>query len=122
MGADIIGDHPSPLLRLARQIAMTHHEKWDGTGYPKGLKQEKIPVSGRIVAIADVFDALTTQRPYKEAWPLEKAVDLLKKEAGRHFDPDLVPVFLNAIDEVRTIKERFSEDTLDKDFPGSVPL
>ena len=107
MGARIIGDQDSPLLNLAASIAYTHHEKWNGTGYPRGLKGEAIPLEGRIVAIADVFDALTTVRPYKPAWPVEKAIAMIRDEAGTHFDPDLVPLFLDELSEVLEVRERW---------------
>ena len=109
IGAQIIGDHDASLLQMARRIALSHHEKWDGTGYPKGLAGEDIPVEGRIVAIADVFDALTSQRPYKEAWPVQKAVDLIRSERGKHFDPQLVDCFLDNLDAIVAIKERWAE-------------
>ncbi|WP_028877912.1 response regulator [Terasakiella pusilla] len=109
-GARIIGEHKSPLLKLASQIALTHHEKWDGSGYPKGLKGEEIPLAGRIVAIADVFDALTTQRPYKEAWPVEKAIALIEENAGSHFDPALVNLFLHCLPEILDVRERWKEE------------
>ena len=80
-------------MQMSRKIAVNHHEKWDGSGYPRGIAGEEIPLEARIVAIADVFDALTSERPYKKAWSVEKAVGLLKEEAGHHFDPDLVPIF-----------------------------
>jgi putative two-component system response regulator len=110
IGADIIGDPgDSELLKMARIVALTHHEKWDGSGYPNGLAGEDIPRVGRIVAVADVFDALTSVRPYKAAWPVEKAVDLLKAEVGQHFDPDLVPLFINALPDVLVIHKRYAE-------------
>ncbi|MBF0179894.1 MAG: response regulator [Magnetococcales bacterium] len=109
IGAGIIGEHASPLLEKARLVALTHHEKWDGTGYPRGLVGENIPVEARIVAIADVFDALTTRRPYKEAWPVEKAVALLRENAGFHFDPGLVPVFLNILPRILEVREQWKE-------------
>ena len=109
IGAEIIGEHPSSLLRMARQIALTHHEKWDGSGYPYGLKGEDIPIEGRIVAVADVFDALTTERPYKKAWTVEAAVDVLHKDAGRHFDPDIVALFDEVMPRILEIKERWAE-------------
>ncbi len=109
IGADIIGEHPSGLLQMARSIALTHHEKWDGTGYPNGLKGEDIPLTGRIVAIADVFDALTSVRPYKAAWSVEEALELLRRESGKHFDPQLVELFLGCMPEILTIKERWAE-------------
>lgn len=82
IGADIIGEHPHGMLKLARNIALSHHEKWDGSGYPNGLAGEQIPLEGRICAIADVFDALTSERPYKAAWPLQDAIDFLKKNSA----------------------------------------
>lgn len=109
IGAQIIGDHDASLLQMARRIALSHHEKWDGTGYPKGLAGEDIPIEGRIVAIADVFDALTSQRPYKEAWPVQRAVELIRSERGKHFDPQLVDCFLDSLDAIVEIKERWAE-------------
>src|SRR3989338_828194 len=90
IGAQIIGDHHAEVLKMAKQIALAHHEKWDGQGYPRGLSGEGIPIVGRIVAISDVFDALTCIRPYKRAWSIESALELIAEEAGRHFDPGLV--------------------------------
>ncbi|WP_462271036.1 HD domain-containing phosphohydrolase [Desulfobacter sp.] len=113
MGHQIIGHHGSPLLQLASEIALSHHEKWNGKGYPQGLKEKEIPLSGRITAIADVFDALTTKRPYKEAWPVEKALNLIKEEAGEHFDPNLPPLFLDAIDEVLAVRDQWREPETD---------
>jgi len=109
IGAEIIGEHESGLLQMARSIALTHHEKWDGSGYPNGLKGEEIPLIGRIVAIADVFDALTSVRPYKAAWPVEEALDLLRRERGKHFDAQLVTLFLDCIPQVLAIKARWAE-------------
>ncbi len=93
IGAEILAGSRSPLLRLAERIALTHHERWDGGGYPSGLGGEEIPIAGRIVAVADVFDALTHERPYKQAWPVEKAVDEILSQAGRQFDPCVVDAF-----------------------------
>jgi putative two-component system response regulator len=109
IGAEIIGEHDSGLLKTARIIALTHHEKWDGSGYPNGLKGEEIPLAGRIVAIADVFDALTSVRPYKPAWPVEEAISLLRRESGRHFDPELVELFIGQMPAILGIKERWAE-------------
>jgi len=100
IGAKIIGEHDTPLLDMARTVALTHHEKWDGTGYPRGIKGENIPLVGRIVAVADVFDALVCKRPYKKAWPFEKAVAFIKEESGKHFDPGIVDVFVAHVDEI----------------------
>lgn len=109
IGADIIGEHDSGLLQMARSIALTHHEKWDGSGYPNGLKGEEIPLTGRIVAIADVFDALTSVRPYKPAWSVEDTLELLRRESGKHFDPQLVELFLTLMPEILQIKQRWAE-------------
>ena len=97
IGGTILGDSKFALLQMAREIALSHHERWDGTGYPQGLKGAAIPLSGRIVAIADVFDALTHDRPYKKAWTLEEAAAEITMLSGRQFDPDLVEVFLAII-------------------------
>ncbi|MFV0886961.1 HD domain-containing phosphohydrolase [Metapseudomonas otitidis] len=109
IGAKIIGEHPSGLLRMAQRIALTHHEKWDGSGYPNGLAGEGIPIEGRIVAIADVFDALTSERPYKQAWPVEEAVAFLRDQSGQHFDPDLVELFIQQLPAVLEVKARWAE-------------
>ncbi len=108
-GANIIGKHESELLKMARVVALTHHEKWNGQGYPKGLAGEGIPLVGRIVAIADVFDALTTERPYKKAWSVDRAVEIIKEESGQHFDPALFQVFLQSLPEILKIKEQYAE-------------
>jgi putative two-component system response regulator len=109
IGAGIIGRHNNEMLEMARVIALTHHEKWDGSGYPRGLKGETIPLVGRIVAIADAFDALTNVRPYKHAWPEEEAIAYLQRESGRHFDPKLVPKFVEIMPQIRTIMDQYSE-------------
>ncbi|BDA77193.1 two-component system response regulator [Leptospira kobayashii] len=110
IGAEIIGDHKSSILKLARTIALTHHEKFDGTGYPYGLKGEKIPIEGRIIAVADVFDALTTVRPYKKAWDIPDAIDFLRKESGTHFDPQLTELFIKAMPEILEIRNKWPEE------------
>ena len=107
IGGKIIGEHGSELLTMARNVALYHHEKWDGTGYPHGMKGEDIPIEARIAAICDVFDALTSPRPYKEAWPLEKAVALFQDQAGKHFDPMLVDVFLGILPDIVALREKF---------------
>jgi putative two-component system response regulator len=109
IGAEIIGDHQSELMCLSRVIAESHHEKWNGTGYPKGLKGEEIPLAGRIVALADVFDALTSERPYKKAWSIEDALAFIKKESGSHFDPDLAAVFENVLPEMLKIMSMYRD-------------
>jgi putative two-component system response regulator len=109
IGGEIIGEHGGGMLALARNIALTHHEKWDGSGYPEGLAGERIPLEGRIVAIADVFDALTSKRPYKAAWSEEEALDYLRKQKGQHFDPALVDLFIEQMPAIRKIRERWAE-------------
>lgn len=109
IGADIIGNDDSEILQLAKTVALTHHEKWDGTGYPNGLSGEAIPSVGRIVAIADVFDALTSERPYKEAWSVAEALAFMKSEAGTHFDPHLMEIFLSISDKIVQIQQRYAE-------------
>ncbi len=109
IGAEIIGEHPSGMLALARSIALTHHEKWDGSGYPNGLAGEAIPLEGRIVAIAAVFDALTSVRPYKPAWTVAAAVDLLEQQRGRHFEGRLVDLFLQQMPAILDIRARWAE-------------
>jgi putative two-component system response regulator len=109
IGAEIIGQHDSGMLGLARNIALSHHEKWDGSGYPHGLAGEQIPLEGRICAVADVFDALTSVRPYKKAWTEEEAIDFLVKQKGRHFDPALVDLFITQMPAIRAIRQRWAE-------------
>ena len=109
IGAEIIGEHEGGMLALARQIALTHHEKYDGTGYPNKLRGDQIPLVGRIVAIADVFDALTSKRPYKKAWSEDEALTFLREQRGRHFDPALVDLFLGQMEAVRAVQERWAE-------------
>jgi cyclic di-GMP phosphodiesterase len=108
-GARIIGEHDSELLQLAAVIALSHHEKWDGSGYPQGLRGDAIPLAGRICAIADVFDALTTERPYKKAWPVVEAVNLIEENKNKHFDPALVEAFMDNMANILTIKETYAE-------------
>lgn len=103
IGHGILEGSRSELLRLAATIAWTHHERWDGGGYPRGLSDSDIPLEGRIAAVADVFDALTTDRIYRPAFPLGKAIEMMRAERGAHFDPDLLDLFLASMDEVVTI-------------------
>jgi len=113
MGHAILDGSSSRLLQSAAEIALSHHEKWDGGGYPQGLKGADIPLSGRIVAVADVFDALTSVRPYKPAWPLDKAKAFIEDNAGSHFDPDCVRIFLDAWTEVLAIYTQFKDEQTD---------
>jgi putative two-component system response regulator len=109
IGGDIIGKHQSGMLAMAYDVAVTHHEKWDGSGYPNGLQGEEIPLVGRIVAIADVFDALTSARPYKEAWPVEKAVEHMESQRDKHFEGRLVDLFFQQMPALLEVKERWAE-------------
>lgn len=109
IGFEILRNSSSPVLQMAAEIALTHHEKYDGTGYPKGINGVNIPLSGRIVAVADVFDALTSDRPYKTAWSLERARDHLIAGKGLHFDPTCVDLFLSQWDEILEIHETYQD-------------
>lgn len=109
IGADILSGDDSDVLVMARDIALTHHEKWDGSGYPNSLKGDDIPMVGRVTAIADVFDALTSERPYKKAWPVEKALDLIKGEKDRHFDPAVVDKFFEILPDINDVMEKYAE-------------
>jgi len=109
IGYDILKNSKSLVLKNAGIIALTHHEKWNGNGYPSGLKGDEIHLFGRIVAVADVFDALSMSRPYKAAWPIKKAVQLINDESGKHFDPSVVTAFNQVLDELLRIKERFKD-------------
>lgn len=105
----ILGEQSSELLRMAKVIALSHHEKWDGSGYPNGLSGEDIPLVGRIAAVADVFDALCSRRPYKEPWPLDEVTDLLKQQRGKQFDPRLVDLLLENIDACMAIRNEYPD-------------
>lgn len=109
IGADILGEDDTEIIREARICALTHHEKWDGTGYPNGLKGKNIHIYGRIAAIVDVFDALTSKRPYKEAWEVSAALDYMKSQKGKHFDPDILDTFLKIFPEILEIKSSLSD-------------
>ncbi len=100
IGVRILGEPHSELIAMAREVARCHHERWDGHGYPLGLRGEEIPLSGRIVGLADVFDALVSRRCYKDPFPLDMAVDIVRSEEANHFDPDVVRAFMGCLDEV----------------------
>ncbi len=117
-GYEILRHGETRLLQVAAEIAYMHHEKWDGSGYPRGLRGEEISVYARIVAVADVFDALTSARPYKKAWPVEEAVELLQREKGRHFDSACVDALLDHLDEALEIKAKFQDDDTTKEPEG----
>ncbi|MBM4019952.1 MAG: HD domain-containing protein [Planctomycetes bacterium] len=103
MGADILGDPTNDLLAAAREIALAHHERWNGQGYPFGLAGERVPLSGRIVGLADVFDALISKRVYKDAYPLGRVLEIIRSERGGHFDPRVADAFLASMDAVRQV-------------------
>ena len=109
MGYRILSGSGADLLELAATIAWTHHEKYDGNGYPRGLKGEHIPLEGRIAAIADAFDALTSKRVYKPAYPVDHAVEIMRDRRAQDFDPDLLDIFFGAMDEVLTIRKRYPD-------------
>lgn len=109
IGAEIIGEHQGGLLGLAREVALHHHERWDGAGYPNRVQGADIPISARIVAIADVFDALTSRRPYKEAWAADRALGFIEGEAGKHFDPALTPLLRPLLADLLEVKHRWSD-------------
>ncbi len=108
-GAKLFKANVSNLDALCHEIAYTHHERWDGTGYPRRLKQDSIPLPGRIVALADVYDALISARVYKPAWKETEVIGLLKKESGKHFDPELVSIFLDIYDVITAIRTKFPD-------------
>ncbi len=109
IGANVLADSRSEVLQVAHQIALSHHEKWNGQGYPRGLSGDRIPLAGRIVGLPDTFDALTSRRPYKDPYPLETAYEIIRKERGRQFDPEVVDVFMDAREEVQKIREEVGQ-------------
>lgn len=113
-GYRILSKSTAPLLQMAATIARFHHERWDGSGYPCGLAGEAIPEMARIVAIADVFDALTMPRPYKEAWPLDRVLQTLRESAGNHFEPRLVDLFLGIMPQIEAIEKHWQENAPDR--------
>lgn len=115
LGAELLSGGQSALLQMGEIIALTHHEKWDGTGYPNKLSGEDIPLPGRICALCDVFDALTSERPYKEAWPIDKAADELQRIKGTHLDPHLVDLFDGILPVILEIKETYSDASFRKE-------
>lgn len=115
IGGEILTQSQSELIQWSETIALTHHEKWDGTGYPQGLKGTEIPLIGRIVTVCDVFDALTTARPYKKPWSVEEAVAELERGAGTSFDPDLVNLFKEILPHITEIRQELMEREADAD-------
>lgn len=117
IGHDILNMSEAPVFRLAAEVALRHHEKWDGSGYPDGLAGEAIPESARIVALADVFDALSMQRPYKEPWPIDKIVDYMRAGSGIHFDPELVHIFCKILPQLLLIQQAWAEKPINDISP-----
>jgi putative two-component system response regulator len=113
IGGEILSNPSSYLIELAHSVAMTHHEKWDGTGYPNGLSGEEIPIEGRIVALVDVFDALTSERPYKKAWSTEKAINYIMEQSGKHFDPALPPLLLQELPKLLKVQTQIAQQEED---------
>ena len=109
MGSSLLADGDSPVLRLGAQIALTHHERWDGHGYPRGLADGDIPTAGRIAGIADVFDAMTSKRVYRPALPVTDAIEHMQSERARHFDPQLLDLFIRSIDDIETIRAAYPD-------------
>ena len=122
VGHDILSRSSNPVFKLAAEIALSHHEKWNGQGYPNGLSGKEIPESARIVAIADVFDALTMKRPYKEEWPVEKAMKIISEDSGTHFHPALVEVFFDIHEEILLIKSEWKDMEADNDEENAITL
>ncbi|WP_051434756.1 HD-GYP domain-containing protein [Desulfonatronum lacustre] len=117
IGARILGGSKARILQEASTIALRHHENWDGSGYPDGLQGEAIPLSGRIVKLVDVFDALTTDRPYKNAYPVDAALEIIRKGTGTEFDPSLVELFLAHLPDILAIKTDMLRDETQTDRP-----
>lgn len=113
IGYELLNTSSSHLLKVAAEIAYTHHEKFDGSGYPRGLSGNNIPLFGRIVAVADVFDALTSERPYKKAWDVKQASQLLRDGSGIHFDPSCVEAFFKSFDDILKIKNKFMDEKIE---------
>lgn len=109
IGYDILSRSKAPVFKLAAEVSLRHHEKWDGSGYPGALKGTDIPQSARIVALADVFDALSMKRPYKEPWPLDRIMARLAADSGVHFDPELVLLFTDILPEILAIQSRWNK-------------
>ncbi|MEW5722562.1 MAG: two-component system response regulator [Thermodesulfobacteriota bacterium] len=109
IGGAILEEAEGGFIKLGEVIALTHHEKWDGSGYPRGLKGREIPLAGRIVAIADVFDALMSKRPYKEAFPLEKSLAIIQEGRGGHFDPTVVDTFFEVLEDILKVREKYQD-------------
>lgn len=109
IGHDILARSRAPVFQLAAEVALCHHEKWDGSGYPHGLSRDEIPESARIVALADVFDALSMKPPYKDAWPMDKVMSTLRESSGTHFEPRLIEAFEDVLSDILDIKAQWDD-------------
>ncbi len=109
IGHAILSKSKAPLFQLAAEIALRHHEKWDGSGYPSGLSGEAIPEAARIVAVADVFDALSMRRPYKDPWPIDAIVAYLRAQSGLHFDPSIIATFIDTLPALMAVLAQWEE-------------
>jgi len=116
IGHEILADAKTPLMKMAAEVALSHHERWDGSGYPNGLKGEEIPLESRIVALCDVFDALRSIRPYKTPWALDDAVGYIRNETGKHFDPKLAELFLGLIDEIEAVRLEYPDPNIEMEI------
>jgi putative two-component system response regulator len=114
IGSRILADSPSELMQQGQVVALSHHERWDGTGYPRRLSGEQIPLAGRICAVVDVFDAMTTNRPYRPAFSPEEALDTMRRGRAAHFDPRLLDLFMDRLDEVHAVRERLQEEAAEE--------
>jgi putative two-component system response regulator len=121
IGAELLAGSRSPVVQMGELISLTHHEKWDGSGYPRGLKGDEIPFVARVTAIGDVFDALISKRPYKPAWPIDEALAEVKRGAGTHFDPDLVATFVRIFPELVKIVDDANREAGIPAFDRSAP-
>ena len=115
-GGFIMDSSDSPILELASSIARSHHEKWDGTGYPSKLAGESIPIEGRICCVADVYDALCSERPYKPKFPLKKCLEIMLSERGTRFDPRILDAFFARFNEIEAIRERYDDQSAVKEI------
>ncbi|MCB1878954.1 MAG: HD domain-containing protein, partial [Gammaproteobacteria bacterium] len=109
IGYEILRDSPSCFLKSGAVIALGHHERFDGKGYPNGLLGDKTPIEARVAAVADVFDALMSERPYKAAWTMERTLDYMREQRARHFDPDCIDAFFTKLDNIMTIRHQFAD-------------
>ena len=110
IGAELLSNNSSELFLAAREVALHHHEHWDGLGYPDGLRAKEIPLRARICAVADVFDALISERVYKKAWSVDQAVDEIRSQQGKHFDPEIVQAFLDVLPDILNLRNHSGEE------------